>query len=64
MATIVGELIQLPIGILGQRLDKLEVLHGSKFRNKVITAMFCCLHGVHWWSIVSGWKATVIYTYS
>lgn len=47
MATIVGELIQLPIGILGQRLDKLEVLHGSKFRNKVLTAMFCCLHGVY-----------------
>lgn len=47
MAKIVEELIQLPIGIAEQRLDKLEIQRGSKFRNKVITAMLCCLHGVY-----------------
>ena len=46
MKKIVEELIQLPIGVVGQRLDKLEIRRGRKFRNKVITAMFCCLHGV------------------
>lgn len=46
MQKIVEELLQLPIGIAEQRLNKLEIQRGSKFRNKVITALIGCLHGV------------------
>lgn len=46
MRKIVEELLQLPIGIAEQRLNKIEIQRGSVFRNKIITALISCLHGV------------------